>query len=259
MPQDRRRSGANQMASGAPPPATGWVAGVDGCRGGWFVVLSRMDGRAVRHRRVDGFEALLTLPEAPRVVGIDVIIGLPDAPRQGGRACDRRARQLLGGARSSSVFSPPAYAVLDCATYAEALAVNRAHSPDGVGLSKQTFHLLPKLRAVAEHMTPARQKYMREVHPELAFFAMNGARPLAHSKHKAAGRHERITLLRAQGFDSVRAAIDEYAGADVGADDMLDAYAVCWSAQRMAQGTAVRLPAPAPPRNARGLCMEIWR
>lgn len=239
--------------------ATGWVAGVDGCRAGWFVVLQNMATSAVRCRVVPSFEALLTLSEAPRHVGVDVIIGLPDAPRHGGRACDRQARQLLGWPRSSSVFSPPAQSAITCASYEEALATNRRESPDGVGLTKQAFYLFPKLRAVDAHMTPERQNRVREVHPELTFFAMNGEAPLRHSKHDAAGRAERRHLLRAHGFNAVAQAIETHKSRDVGNNDVLDAHAACWSARRMATGTAIRLPEGAPPCNAAGLRMEIWR
>lgn len=245
--------------SEAVPTASAWVAGADGCRAGWFVVLRETSTGRVRRRVVPSFEALLAMSEAPVALAIDVIIGLPDAPRSGGRKCDRQARQLLGWPRSSSVFSPPAQAAIGCTSYDEALAVNRRHSSDGVGISKQTFHLFPKLRAVDAQMTPARQQRVREVHPELAFFAMNGEAPLRHSKHEDAGQRERVQLLRDYGVGNVEAAVETHAGRDVKRDDVLDAHAACWTARRLQQGTATRLPQGAPPHNARGLRMEIWR
>jgi predicted RNase H-like nuclease len=236
-----------------------WVAGADGCRAGWFVVLHETLTGATRRRIVPSFEALLVIPEAPVQLAIDVIIGLPDAPHSGGRLCDRETRKLLGWPRSSSVFSPPAQDAIACTTYDEALTVNRRHSPDGIGISKQTFHLFPKLRAVDARMTPAHQKHVREVHPELAFFAMNGELPLRHSKHAYAGRFERVQLLREHGFEDIEAVAETHAGRDVKRDDVLDAHAACWTALRLHQGTARRLPRGKPPYNARGLRMEIWR
>ena len=222
-------------------------------------MLQNTSTHTVRCRVVRGFEDLLQLPEAPQAIGVDVIIGLPDAPRSGGRRCDQQARRLLGWPRSSSVFSPPAQAALDSTTYEEALAANRRASPDEVGITKQAFHLFPKLREVNAHMTPARQDRVREVHPELAFFAMNDDAPLAHSKHDTAGRDERQELLRAQGFGAIEHAVSEHVRRGVGADDILDAHAACWTARRIAEGTAHRLPDGMPPRNAAGLRMEIWR
>jgi len=236
-----------------------WVAGADGCRAGWFVVLRETPTGRLRRCVVPSFEALLTMPEAPVQLAIDVIIGLPDAPRSGGRLCDREARKLLGWPRSSSVFSPPAQAAIACVTYDEALAVNRRHSPDEVGISKQTFHLFPRLRAVEAHMTPAHQQRVREVHPELAFFAMNDEVPLCHSKHEDVGRRERAQLLHGYGFEDIEAAAETHAGRDVKRDDVLDAHAACWTALRLHQGAALRLPRGKPPCNARRLRMEIWR
>jgi len=257
--QDRSAQSTNQPMDVRNDASAPWVAGVDGCRAGWFIVLHNESAGPVRCRVAADFEALIDLPEAPRYIGIDVIIGLPDAPRSGGRLCDQHARQLLGWPRSSSVFSPPAQATLSCTTYEDALIANRAASPDEVGITKQAFHLFPKLREVDACMTPARQERVREVHPELAFFAMNGEASLAYSKHDPAGRDERLQLLRAHGFDSMEKTVDAHAGSDVGADDILDAYAACWTARRMAAGSALRLPEQEPPRNAAGLRMEIWR
>ncbi len=204
---------------------------------------------------------LLPLPEAPAVLGVDMVIGLPDRAVPGGRQCDRAARQLLGHPRGTSVFSPPAYTALDADTYEEAVRRNRASGPDAPGLSKQTFHLMPKMRALATHMTPSRQERVREVHPELAFYAMNDDAPVSASKHTEGGQATRVDLLAAHGFPDVEAAVSTLSGGALGADDVLDAHAACWTARRILRGTAERCPPrdePAP-RNDRHLRMEIWR
>lgn len=236
-----------------------WIGGADGIRDGWFVVLWRPATGTVRRRAVDGVDALLSLPEAPAVLGVDMVIGCPDRAEPGGRCCDRQARQLLGHPRGSSVFSPPAYDALGAETYDEAQRRNRDSGPDAPGLTKQTFYLLPKMRALAERMTPARQERVREVHPELAFYAMNGDAPVTASKHDAEGRAIRADLLSAQGVPYVHDAAASSGAA--GTDDVLDAHAACWTARRVYESTAQRCPPidePAP-RNDRGLRMEIWR
>lgn len=235
-----------------------WVAGADGCKGGWFVVLQNVETGQVWQRRMAAFEAILRQPEAPAVIGVDMVIGLPEQAERGGRECDRAARKLLGWPRASSVFSPPARAALAAATYAEALALNRAHSADGLGIAKQAFHLFPKLRAVDAVLTPVLQEQVVEVHPELSFYAMNGDAAVAPSKRTEAGRHRRLGLLEACGFAAVREAVTQHAGDGLQPDDILDAHAVCWSAGRILRGEAVRVPAD-PPTDARGLRMEIWR
>jgi predicted RNase H-like nuclease len=201
------------------------------------------------------------MTERPAVLGLDMIVGLPDTAVPGGRACDRQARQLLGRARGASVFSPPAYTALSADTYEAAQRRNRATAPDAPGLSKQTYHLFPRLRAVADAVTPARQHRIREVHPELAFYAMNGDAPLADSKRTDAGRAARRTLLARHGVPDMDDTLSSLATGAVGTDDVLDAHAACWTARRIYTGTAERCPpvSEAAPHNARGLRMEIWR
>jgi predicted RNase H-like nuclease len=109
-------------------------------------------------------------------------------------------------------------------------------------------------------MTPERQARVREVHPELAFAAMNGGAALAESKHTDVGAEMRTDLLDACGLEGAREAA-ETLNASPGLDDVLDAHAVCWTARRIANGAARRLPAANPeavPTNDRGLRMEIW-
>jgi len=246
-----------------PPDAarTDWVAGADAYRDGWVVVLSQPATGAVRCRTVPSVEALLALDERPAAIGLDMVIGLPDRAVPGGRECDRQARQLLGRARGASVFSPPAHDALAADTYDEALRRNRATAPDAPGLPKQTYNLFPRLRAVAAAVTPALQGRVREVHPELSFYAMNGDAPLPDSKHTDAGRAARQALLAEHGFSDIGDALSNLATGPVGADDVLDAHAACWTARRLHAGTAERCPPSdaEAPRNARGLRMEIWR
>jgi len=243
--------------------ANTWVAGVDGFRNGWMVVLWQPSTGDVRRRTVDDVEALVGMDEAPAMVGVDMVIGLPEAAEPGGRACDRQARTLLGRPRSSSVFSPPARAALEAGDYEEAQRLNRASGPRAPGLTIQAFHLLPKMKALDEALTPARQQRVREVHPELAFYAMNGDEPVVDSKHTEAGKEGRADLLAAHGFADVADATDRLAGGGLGADDVLDAHAACWTAHRILTHTAQRLPDVANddevPTDARGLRMEIWR
>jgi predicted RNase H-like nuclease len=89
-----------------------WVAGVDGCRGGWMVVLAQVAGGAGLPGRMSSrlcatFEEVLALPERPVSVAVDMPIGLLERAAPGGRPCDREARTMLGRPRASSVFSPP--------------------------------------------------------------------------------------------------------------------------------------------------------
>ncbi|UCC71519.1 MAG: DUF429 domain-containing protein [Gemmatimonadota bacterium] len=234
-----------------------FVAGVDGCKDGWVVVLLELNGgRSVIDescRVVDSFQNIIALPESPRFVGVDMPIGLPTVAIPGGRACDRQARQMLGK-RGSSVFSPPVRAVLSADCYEKAVALSRASSRHAIGITKQTYGLVPKLREVHDAMTPDLQARIREVHPELSFAIMNGGEPLKSSKRSDKGMGERLALLE-QHFGRV---VDELGRVRASARaDLIDAYAAAWSAWRMARGKARYIPEELQ-MDSRGLRMGIW-
>ncbi len=233
------------------------VVGADGCRAGWVAVTQDPGTGATDVSRAASFEELLALAEGAAVLAVDMPIGLPRVSRPGGREADRQARRLLGRPRSSSVFSTPARPALDAGSFEEAVRLHTAGDPDAPKLTIYAFHLLPKLREVDRAMTPARQAWVREVHPEVSFAAMAGGEAVAANKKKPEGRARRLALLRAAGFEGVEAAVAEHRGRGVGADDVVDAFACCWSAARIAAGVAERVP-PEPPTDARGLRMEIW-
>lgn len=77
------------------------------------------------------------------LIGVDIPIGLPD---RGSRTCDVQARNLLGRPRGSSVFPAPIRACLEDWDYGRLCSMHRRQ--DGRGLTKQAFHLLPKIRQV---------------------------------------------------------------------------------------------------------------
>lgn len=228
------------------------VIGVDGCRGGWIAVRWAAD---VTHHLCRSFADVLAMDAA--VIAVDMPIGFPDAS---GRAAERDVRRRLGE-RQSSVFSIPARAAVMCSDYREACAVSQRHSDPPKKVARQTFHLFPKMREIDALMTPGLQSRVFEVHPELAFWAMNGQEsvPLAKKVKNRAhppGLSLRRDLLRSAGFP-----IDNVAGvpiraADAGPDDILDACACAWSARRILDGTGIRFPAD-PPLDAKGLRMEI--
>ncbi len=237
-----------------------FVGGVDGCRGGWLVVLLELDpaGKLTGEswRIVTCFLHVFRLPEEPRFLGVDIPIGLPNVAVPGGRACDRAARQRLGRKRASSVFAPPVRAVLSADSYTKALALNRASSRHTIGLSRQVYNLVPKLREVHDAMTPMLQGRVREVHPELSFMTMNDERPLLHSKRTAAGKAERLALLERH-FQRLADALDWVRSEPAVEEDVIDAYAAAWSAWRIARGKARYIPEELQ-MDSRGLRMGIW-
>lgn len=228
------------------------VIGVDGCRGGWIAVRW---ARTVTHHLCRSFAEVLAMDAA--VIAVDMPIGFP---QHSGREAERLTRARLGD-RQSSVFAVPSRAAVMCTDYAEACRANLAHSDPPKKVSKQIFHIFPKMREIDALMTPDLQARVFEVHPELAFWAMNGQTPLTLPKKvkgmaNGPGLALRRALLAGAGFPLAALPPATYRAMDVGADDLLDACACAWSAKRIAGDRAVRLPAD-PPRDARGLRMEI--
>lgn len=96
-----------------------------------------------------------------------------------------------------------------------------------------------------------------EVHPELCFYEMNRKRPVVEPKKTAAGRKRRIRLLE----DAWRRKLSEVIESrprGVGRDDLIDAMAACWTAERVLKNKEFRLPRETL-RDSRGLRMEIVR
>jgi predicted RNase H-like nuclease len=159
------------------------------------------------------------------------------------------------------VFSVPSRAAVYATDYASACATALATSDPPRKMSKQLFHIAPKVREVDQvlHSDPAVVRRVFEVHPELAFWRLNGGRALDQPK-KVKGRcYEpglalRRALLIAAGFpaDAVEARPPKGAGPD----DLLDALACAFVAQRLRDGMAQPFPDP-PERDAYGLPMAI--
>lgn len=81
---------------------------------------------------------------------------------------------------------------------------------------------------------------------------MNASRAMRHRKSSPEGRRERLRLLRRHFPDA-----EEYLVRIPGAiPDLIDSYALLWTARRIARQQAVVLP-PDPEMDARGLRAEI--
>jgi len=237
------------------------LAGVDGCPGGWIAAFVRPQGSEVRMRIVPHFADVLSAPERPEVVAVDMPIGLPERVGIGGRAGENSVRPLLG-ARQSSVFSVPSRAAIYAADYGEACRIAAATSDPPRKVSKQLFNIAAKIREVDECLRGNAGASARvfEVHPELAFWRLNGNRALIEPKKVKSRPYEpglalRRGLLVAAGLPEKTVNAPPPKGA--AADDLLDALACATVARRIHAGTAEPFPNP-PPRDAFGLAMAIW-
>ena len=228
------------------------VAGVDGCPGGWLVVIAAAD-QSLRLQTIlvaPTFEQVLNRTKGCEAIGVDIPIGLSERDR---RRPDVEARRVLRPLRHSSVFPSPLRQVLIATSYREACEISQRFHVEKKKISKQTYALMRKIKEVDDLMTPALQNRVHEVHPEVCFWALNGHQPLSDYKRSPAGEQQRRELL-ARVFANDPAEFDVPISA--AQDDIYDACAAAWTANRIARGTQERLP-DHPDIDTRGLRMEI--
>ena len=206
------------------------VAGIDGTKDGWVAIVLE-DGRFAGDFLCRPVESDFGAVADASVLAIDVPIGF------GPRRADVAARTFLSGA-ASTVFATPPRELLE-----------QPFGP-GLGVSAQSHALGPRIFHVTE--LARSDPRLHEVHPEVSFRAMNGGLPLAHRKKSAGGALERFALLRQHGIELE--ALEQVGSAPL--DDVLDAAAAAWTAQRLAAGTAGSLPDP--PELVDGSAIAIW-
>lgn len=214
------------------------LRGVDGCPAGWIAASLDLETGQVTGEVFKDTASLLRDSRAV-VTTIDIPIGLPSRDRP--RSVDGEARRLLG-ARRSSVFPAPHRAVLDAGSYPAACAASLAEC--GKSLSQQAYAIVPKIKAVDAVLreTPKLQARVFEVHPELCFYHWADRNPMRHPKWTGFGFAERLELVRAafgRTAEEIRESIPQK---EVNDDDILDALAALWTAQRIYSGTAVTIP-----------------
>ncbi len=246
---------------------SGWIAGVDGCRKGWIVARQMIGSPdAIEISVHHGFASILDPADPPAIIAVDMPIGLPTRIGAQGRGPERLIRPLLGE-RRSSVFAIPSRSAIEAGDYA-ACCANAARTSDPPRkVSKQAFMIFRKireidalLRAGAPELDPPWPERVREAHPELAFWRINGERPLTHPKKlkgrpNTAGIEERRRILVAAGLPERIVTTTPPPGA--AADDLLDALVLLAIARRIRGGQARPHPDP-PDRDDFGLPIAIW-
>ena len=228
--------------------------GVDGCKAGWLFV--RYSGDQVDFGVVKQLAELVPTGAESARIFVDIPIGLRDTSGEP-RTCDQVARKVLGP-RASSVFPAPLRVVLQCTSHTEANALGKRTC--GKGMSQQAFAIIPKIREVDELLrgsTTARQT-IREVHPEICFWALNGQSPMKNPKKKTDGFAERMDLLDTIWPESKAVADKILAGflrKHIARDDVADALVALVTAPSP-DNRLQTLPAK-PENDAHGLPMEM--
>ena len=243
----------SRRAAAAPPD--GPVGGLDGCRGGWVLCTLDDAGEVAVELLTDVVVAVDRVRQGElALLGVDMPLALPAT---WGRRADDEARRRLGPRRASLFPTPPRLLVEHHHDHDAANAASRAAT--GRGLSIQTFHLLAKVAELQAALGPGDAPVDRhladrvvECHPESCFVTLAGA-PLTTAKRSAAGRSERLALLRPRVGDLT--ALLDHRPSGVAADDLLDAVAVAEAMARHRRGEALVLGGD--DLDARGLPMRL--
>ena len=229
------------------------ICGVDGCDLGWLAISKELPSGRISFSLHPGAERLFTEKKAAQVIAIHIPIGLPE---HGPRLCDLEARQLLGATRGTSIFPAPIRPLLSASNPVEAGEMR--YKFESKKMSQPAYRVLVRARDVDAKLREAPQlrQRVREIHPEVSFFFLAGGRPTRDGKKTEAGRSEREELLKPAFGHNVADALGARYYMQTTSDDVLEAFAALWTAERILNGTSVTIPA-APLTDAVGFRMEI--
>jgi len=212
--------------------------GVDACKAGWFAVVLA-EGTNWKVNIFSDISSLWNQCKVARLILIDVPIGLwENEPSE--RSCDIEARKLLSPKRRSSVFSVPCRDAVYADSYEKASEINAQKT--GRRLSKQVWGIIPKIREVDQLLLAdmTLKSRIREIHPELCFWALNSGKPMKFSKKKEKEKAflERMKVLLSvypYTNDVVDNALLKYPRRRVARNDVLDALVAAVTASRERQ------------------------
>lgn len=230
------------------------IVGVDGCKSKWICIFKDPEARTIDAHILQLHE-LMSRKSLPTVIAIDIPIGLSDSEA---RQVDILARRKLGRPRMSSVFAAPVRKCLKASSYEQACEISANAS--GRKLSLQSWGICKKIAEVDKMLRsrPGLRNNTFEVHPEVSFWAWNGNHAMEFSKKSSSGKQERRTLIQdyfgQATYDEIRSSFPKK---NVPDDDLHDAFAALWTAERIAVGRAEKL-CPHEIRDAAGLLIQIW-
>lgn len=164
--------------------------GLDWAGKGWFSVVLRDDPDDEDEYETEVFPTILSVwhkhSDAERIF-VDIPIGLPEGGR---RRCDEIAADKLGPDRRSSVFWTPCRDAVYATTLEDAKEINRKNTD--YSISNQTWAIMPRIREVDEFLQEVEEARdpVREVHPEVCFWAFEGAAMANGKKTETASRSD---------------------------------------------------------------------
>jgi len=213
------------------------IAGIDGSKGGWVCVSGYENNyKELKFEKLKKFSDIKSKNFS--LVLVDIPVGLDIDLKKGGRIVDNLARKELL-TNKSSIFNAPTRLVLDAKNYEEANKINKSK---GMGLSKQSWNLVKKIKEVDEYIRNSNVTIIFESHPEIIFQIMKKDK-ITTKKKNDEGIIERKNLLEKNGFNKVfleknLSARDSF----YKKDDFIDACSLFWSANRAIASTEVKIP-----------------
>jgi predicted RNase H-like nuclease len=232
------------------------ILGIDGANGGWLVA-EREGEKDCEFEYYPSFFSVwknyaLEADEKPDRILVDIPIGLRNDGEP--RRCDTEARKR---ARSSTVFPTPSRPAVYESTYEGAKETNERVTDGKTSLNTQTWSIAPLIREADEILDEygGVRGVVRESHPEVCFWALNGRETVESKKDTQDGFEERVGILEdheREAEEIVGNAVDKYSKSGVSRDDIVDAFALAVTAQ----GELDTLPDD-PPTDGRALPMEM--
>ena len=207
-------------------------------------------------RIVPRFADVLAAPEQPAIVAVDMPIGLPERVGAGGRAAENCG--------AAAARRPPVVGVLGAVARRDLCRRLRRGLPRRAGylgaaaqgVEAALQHRCRKSARWTRRCAPAADAAARvfEVHPELAFWRLNGERALGEPKKVKSRPYEpglalRRGLLMAAGLAGE--CRERHAAQGAAADDLLDALACAAIARRIHAGARAAVPRSAAARRVR--------
>ena len=211
--------------------------GVDGCSAGWIAVQFDKDSYEDAGLYENIEELWIAHGDEAEQILIDVPIGLWENSNAK-RPCDDAARKKLSPKRHSSVFPVPVRAAVHTGSYEDAKETQEKRTDGSLGV--QSWGIADKIAELDLFLCetePDAVGTIREAHPEVCFWALNGKSATEYSKtgQPAAAFWERIEILEVIDdtiIDDVHDASTDL-DAEVGNDDIIDAFVLALTASRL--------------------------
>lgn len=193
------------------------IAAVVGSRAGWFVLRETPLPGPWSWFVAGTFDEAMQRLESYEVIAVDAPLSLAELPEQSDDADESNPRDR---------FRRPADKVREVHDYL------RAH--------------------------PGAGHFLYEVHPHLSFLALLGGALAPRSGAKCPSFRDQLSYLcDVYPSDALYQALTAFRLAEASRHDILDAFAMLWSAKRIATSRAERLPS-VPVYDALGFDMAIW-